>query len=221
MANCKFCGFETKSLGLSMHERFCKANPNKRLHGDGGVKKGNKPWCTGKSLSLEHRNKISESLIGKCNGIGSTPEKEELRKERIRKALENNPKSGGFRLRSGRGQKEWYHSEIAGDVYVRSSYEKRFVLWLDSRQLNWKWNKDFFEYQWENKKRKYYPDFYLPDQNLFVEIKGFKTKKDQAKWNQFPTSLVVIFGKDLEYLEHGGLPEWLNGTVSNTVSRQR
>ncbi len=38
-----------------------------------------------------------------------------------------------------------------------------------------------FQYEW-NGDRTYFPDFYLPEFNVYVEIKGYKTERDEAKW---------------------------------------
>ena len=37
------------------------------------------------------------------------------------------------------------------------------------------------------------PDFYLPEADLFIEIKGrvFDKDKEEAKWNQFPYKLDI------------------------------
>lgn len=108
--------------------------------------------------------------------------------------------AGGLREGSGRGKKCWYESKIAGRVYVRSTYELEYVKWLDSNNINWKGNKEKFEYQWEGKTRYYYPDFYLIDEDCYIEIKGFETKKDKEKWKCFPYKLKILKYKELKEL---------------------
>lgn len=145
----------------------------------------------------ELKKKISESLIGKSKGKALTLEKELERRKKISETMKNNPKAGGLREGSGRGVKTWYESKIAGKVYLRSTYELEYAKWLDNNNVNWKQNSNSFEYFFNNKNRKYYPDFYLIDEDCYVETKGFKTEQDLIKWNNFPHKLKILFGEDL------------------------
>jgi PAB1-binding protein PBP1 len=47
------------------------------------------------------------------------------------------------------------------------------------------------------------PDFYLPGTDEFIEIKGYKTEKDTAKWNQFPADkkLTILMHKELKDMQ--------------------
>lgn len=111
--------------------------------------------------------------------------------------MRKNPLSGGIRLGSGRGHKTWYQSVIAGDVYLRSTYELEYVKWLDCNNIRWKQNSTKFPYHWNGVIRYYYPDFFLIDMNKYVEIKGYKTEQDVAKWEDFPYELEILYGIDL------------------------
>lgn len=35
---------------------------------------------------------------------------------------------------------------------------------------------------------------------MYVEVKGWKTSKDEAKWAAFPRTLIVLSGTDLQKL---------------------
>lgn len=65
--------------------------------------------------------------------------------------------------------------------------------------IKWQRNKDSFAYTFQGKERRYTPDFYLIDDDVYIEIKGYKTEKDDAKWTQFPPhrKLVVLMKKNL------------------------
>ena len=54
-----------------------------------------------------------------------------------------------------------------------------------------------FQYEYEGKTRNYYPDFYLVEDDKYVEIKGYETEKDRAKWTQFKKSLLILKRKEL------------------------
>ena len=53
-----------------------------------------------------------------------------------------------------------------------------------------------FPYNW-NGDRTYFPDFYLPELSEYVEVKGYKTERDVAKWQQFPNKLRLILKEDI------------------------
>jgi hypothetical protein len=201
MYNC-LCGKEfTNRQSFNGHKSHCRINleskgKNVRPSNFGFRKKTTK----GIPLTEEHKEKIANSLLGKSKGTALDPEKEKERRKKISETMKANPSAGGLREGSGRGVKTWYESPIAGRVYLRSTYELIYAKFLDSRQIKWKANKKSFEYLFEDKERRYYPDFYLIDEDCYVEIKGFKTKQDEAKWKVFPHKLKVLFGKDLEKL---------------------
>lgn len=101
-------------------------------------------------------------------------------------------KTGGYRKEAGRGKMGWYRG-----YYCNSSWELVWVIYQLEHGLQFKRNTRGFEYQFENRKYKFYPDFIL-DNGEYVEIKGWVTKKDKEKINQFKHSLKVIRGKDLK-----------------------
>lgn len=90
------------------------------------------------------------------------------------------------------------HKQYNGESF-HGSWEVKYAMWLDQNGIEWIRNKQSFSYVFEGIERKYTPDFYLPAQNTYVEIKGFKTDKDVAKWEQFPAELklLVLMEKDL------------------------
>lgn len=72
------------------------------------------------------------------------------------------------------------------DVLFQGTWELRFAIWCDKNNIKWIKNIDSFNYIYQEKEHKYFPDFYLPETDTYVEIKGFKTEKDDYKWKQFP-----------------------------------
>lgn len=56
-----------------------------------------------------------------------------------------------------------------------------------------------FKYEW-NGNRTYFPDFYLPAFDLYVEIKGYETERDLAKWKYFPYKLKIVRRKEIELM---------------------
>lgn len=81
---------------------------------------------------------------------------------------------------------------------LHGTWELKYAMWLDKQGINWIRCKESFEYEFLNSTRLYTPDFYLIESNTYIEIKGFKTEKDNAKWKQFPKKLIVLTKKELK-----------------------
>ena len=74
------------------------------------------------------------------------------------------------------------NTEYAPGIILESSYEIRTAVILDS--LNIKWIKVRQGYKWDDngKTRRYIPDFYLPDHDVFLDPKNdYLIKKDKRK----------------------------------------
>jgi len=84
-------------------------------------------------------------------------------------------------------------------VDLHGSWELEYAKYLDANSIKWIRNKDTFSYTYDGKDRKYTPDFYLTETDEYIEIKGYKTEKDTAKWLQFPLDrkLKVLMKKEL------------------------
>jgi len=87
------------------------------------------------------------------------------------------------------------------NVKFHRKWELKFAMFLDNLNIEWIRTKRKFPYTFENKRKYYTPDFWLPEFETFIEIKGHPTLKDKEKWMQFKEKLLVISGKDLIELE--------------------
>lgn len=105
---------------------------------------------------------------------------------------------GGFRENSGTSKRGWYKG-----IFCGSSWELAWVIYHLENGIDFKRNTVGFEYTFGGKIRRYYPDFLVGD--TFIEIKNYKTEQVEAKTNQFPNKLSVLYKKDLktifEYVE--------------------
>ena len=157
------------------------------------------PWNKGKSgiYSEEHRKKISDSLKGRNDlGRASTDEKEEERKKKISETMKKNPLSGGLRKGSGRGKKGRFKG-----YWCDSSWELAWVIYNIDHNINFERNDVGFEYEYNGKKRKYYPDFLI--NNCYYEIKGRRSfekmdNENKEKIKQFKFNLNVLYEKDMK-----------------------
>lgn len=82
-------------------------------------------------------------------------------------------KTGGYRTQSGTSK---FHGSWHRGVWMDSSWELLLAKSLDKHQICWERGEKFFDYvDIHGNRRKYYPDFFLPKFNQFVEIKGYWT----------------------------------------------
>lgn len=109
---------------------------------------------------------------------------------------------------NGRGHK----TGIFNDIHYRSSYELLFLRFCERNEINVKSaeSKQFrIRYTIDGKKHWYYPDFYLPDFDIIIEIKPasrIKENKDKfAEANKEVQFLVLteedLLGDDIMYFK--------------------
>jgi hypothetical protein len=98
---------------------------------------------------------------------------------------------GGYRPNSGTSKKGWYKG-----FYCGSSWELAWVIYNLEHGVAFKRNEQGFDYVFEDKARKYYPDFVVGDE--YIEIKGYHSKQFDAKVLQFPFKLNVLHKNELK-----------------------
>lgn len=126
-------------------------------------KTGEKNPFYGKKHSIESLLKMSESRKGKCVGKDNN--------------LYGKPPAVGI----GRGKGSYvFRKQDNSYVYVRSTYESRFVFELENRNILWEYEKRF-----DLGNTTYLPDFYLPEYDLYVEVKGYLSEVAHRKLIKF------------------------------------
>jgi endogenous inhibitor of DNA gyrase (YacG/DUF329 family) len=170
--------------------------------------------CSGKVINLgrvaskDHREKISQIMRKKvkdgelptafksiektkrnceiCQKEFDLSHRTSKRKFCSRECAVKNPKCGGYRRGSGRGKKGWYKG-----YWCDSSWELAWVIYSLDNGLNFSRNTRGFEYAFEGKQRKYYPDYLMEDET-YVEVKGYETEQWKSKLSQFFGRLSVL-----------------------------
>lgn len=102
--------------------------------------------------------------------------------------------TGGFREGGGRGKHGRYHG-----IWCDSSWELAWIIYQEDHGIQFKRYKGYFEYEFEGKKRKYYPDFQLEDGTI-IEIKGYESKLWQAKLRQLPKTVKIQILREKEMM---------------------
>jgi len=179
----------------SQHELYCKDNPNKKnkkpSYGMLGKKGRPNQWTNPNHLISEStREKLSASMTEINKYRWKDPNILDKLKKSMRLAVENNPESY---TSSNRGRTK---QVIYNGIKFQGSWELKFYQWCLDNHINCERNNTGFNYQW-NGERTYFPDFYLPDYNIYVEVKGYKTERDEAKWLQFPNKLIIVEKRDI------------------------
>lgn len=178
---CEHCGKEyTNKSGFSNHVIRCPKNPNKlREH-----------------LTDTGRERLRQSRINQNQIQWADPVFRKQHQEAVVKAVLANPESYSS---SNRGRTKQI---IIDGVKLQGQWEVDFYLWAKEAGLNPIRPTEAFRYTFEGE-RWYHPDFYISSLDLYVEVKGYETDKDRAKWSQFPKKLRIIKALEIKQIRQG------------------
>lgn len=145
-------------------------------------------------ISQDTKEKISKYRTGKFY----TEEQKKNHSDIMKRVVELNPDSYSKNNVVGRVKNIDYNG-----VKLKGSWEVLVAKWLDSYQIKWGHETRYFEYEW-NGVRKYFPDFYLPEYDLYIEVKGYETERDIAKWRSLP-NLIVFKLNEIKLIKNNKL----------------
>jgi pyruvate/2-oxoacid:ferredoxin oxidoreductase beta subunit len=195
MYTCSYCNKICKNKNSHInHERCCPSNPNRNYRSNKLGKKGGNQYTKGtaRPISDETRRKLSEA--GKKQKW--TDERKRKLSESMKKAVEKYPESY---TSSNRGRTK---QVIVDGIKFQGQWELEFYNYCIANNIKIERSNEWFEYEW-NGTRKYFPDFYLPEKNTYVEVKGYETDRDKAKWKYFPKKLKVIKKEEIKKIRKG------------------
>jgi hypothetical protein len=202
MEKCRYCNKECRLYGLKNHELYCTSNPDRKNRSGSnnpnfGKNGGNQHTRAKKEgiivfVSDETRKKMSEASKGRRY----TDEEKRKRSETMQKVVREKPESYSASNVNGRSKKIFYNN-----VWLDSKWEFEFAKWCDDKGINWIRNTNGFEYEWLGK-RIYYPDFYLTDLDIYVEVKGYERDRDREKWKSIQ-NLIIIKKADIKKIKSG------------------
>lgn len=209
---CQFCKKICKNQNsLRNHERLCRLNPNRQEIVSNFIEynkkrkktgiKGTNQYVKAKQLGLpkptisdETRKKLSENTKGR-----KYSEEQRLKHSYImKKTVEKYPDSYTKNNVVGRVKNIIYNG-----IKLKGNWEVIVAKWLDKNEIKWEHETKSFDYEW-NGIRKYYPDFYLPDFDLFIEVKGYQTERDLHKWESVK-NLVVFKLDEIKKIKNNNL----------------
>jgi len=214
---CKECGVKIDERQFNKHKnsKTCSRN-KKRLTNDKNTK--SEKWYESMRKKKEKGTASNQYLKAKELGLPKPEISEETRRKRsksvkeankgrwtesqrikhsiiMKKVVEANPDSYTQNNVCGRVKNVEYNG-----VKLKGSWELKTAKWLDSQSIKWENESQSFPYIWNGKEHRYFPDFYLNDLNVYIEVKGYKTERDEAKWSYFPETLIVIDKKYINQL---------------------
>jgi hypothetical protein len=202
--NCKYCSKTCKNIiSLRGHEIRCSENPNK-------IKT---------KISEETKKKISAIMKVNNSNADRVWKKETIEKLKIISREENKKYWTKERreeqsLRMSKIAKErpdsYSINNVCGRVKIfeyngfklKGNWELKVAKLLDENNIKWTNIIEPFPYFWNNNWHLYFPDFYLPDFDVYIEVKGFQRERDLMKWKSV-NKLIILKKKEIELLSNG------------------
>lgn len=176
MINCKFCNVPKNFRGLKNHEIRCPSNPNR---------------------VVQIPKDLTNIILANKTKIWSAEQRAKHSVSMKRAVLENqNSYSSSNRGRTKQIEKH--------GLKFQGNWELIYYEWCLKENIKIVRCEERFPYEWKGI-RSYNPDFYLPDQDLYIEVKGYETDRDRAKWRDFPKALKIIRAKEIRELCVGSL----------------
>lgn len=179
---CEFCNITFPSIrSCGQHRPYCEKNPDK----------SRTAWNKDKTMHNDIRlAKTSETRLDRFRQGITKPyiriwtDADKLKHSEIMsKVAQENPDAY-----SGRYNRYGVKEKICLNGFrVLGSWEETFVNYCYTNDIQIDQPKVPFSYMFEGKEHHYYPDFYLSEYNLYVEVKGLELEKDVAKWHALTT----------------------------------
>lgn len=193
---CQYCSKECKNLNsLKQHEKRCKSNPNRLdMSGPNNPRyglKGSNQFTKAKELGKEIKvsDKTREKLRKANTGYAWSNERKEAHSKRMRQAVLDNPDSYSASNVSGRVKTY----EFDGFKF-KGTWELKVAKFLKEHNIKYTNKIKPIPYEWEGSEHLYFPDFYLPTYDFYIEVKGYKRDRDLCKWKALEN--LVVLEKD-------------------------
>lgn len=161
-----------------------------------------------KRHGIKRRTK-SEARMGKLNPIYGVGHTEETR-EKMSQAFVNGRKVG-YNTHWGKGS--YYDTPNQRRVWMRSGWEVKTANYLTEKDIDW-----YYEYKWlpVTESMSYLPDFYLPEFDCYIEVKGRKKDKNMEKFELAQKKYKVLLWDGEELLKRG----IINNSGSTEINRR-
>lgn len=201
---CPICSKEPKRPDTKFCSIKCRAEFQKgKRFGGPKIKHLPKPCPQCKNIFKPYRGSqifCSQSCSGKANiqeciskgftskGLKRSKAQRKLISDRAKQLYQgkNNPNYGN---KAAHGKGTWHLTWEKKKVWLRSSWELKYAIYLDAKKIKYEVEHKTFEikYRYNNKLKEgtYTPDFFLIESNKFIEIKGWWRDDAKSKYKAF------------------------------------
>jgi hypothetical protein len=193
--NSNYCSFECQFENITFEDL------KQKTYGPGHLKFIYKKLLTEDFFINNYvKTKKSFAVLCKENGIAFGTlfkyfNKYNLKRKTVSEVLKGREFSFEHRLKIREATK---NGSFYSNIHFRSSWEANFAKWCDLSSIKWKYESKEFLLNINNKDTKYTPDFYLPEFDLWIEVKGRWIRDAQTKFQEFKKIYpnIMLFNKE-------------------------
>ena len=153
-------------------------------------------------VSDETKQKIGYKSTINNNNYWKNPMNRIKQSNSMKKAVLENPDSYSSENISGRVKSYESVDSFNNKTKLKGKWELKVANFLTKKNIRWTNKVEPSSYFWSNNWHLYFPDFYLPDKNIYLEIKGFQRDRDEQKWKYFKEKLIILKRKEISDLEN-------------------
>lgn len=166
---CHFCGSKrNNSNSLKNHERCCPCNPDRKYKNGMTGKKGSNQFLKAKELGLPIPK---GTMTGKASPFAGKKHSNKTKEVMSKKRSLNNKG----------GRSKWF--KVNG-IKVQGTWERDIAKILTEKKISWlkpTTARHSFRYISNDIERTYTPDFYLEEEDIYLEVKGHWWGNDKQK----------------------------------------
>lgn len=200
----------TKALKVANSKPRTKEHRRKLGLAHRGVKASEK---TREQMAASHRDrflKIDESH--QCKMCGSTKHTYAQHQRRVVAARKKSKKwkesvlAANTRREYSVARFGQFYDGLDEQIWMRSGWEVKFADWLDRNGIEWQYEPKHFPVgkgPWSG--MNYTPDFYLPNWDLYIELKGWLRKADEKRLQVFISRYPKVASGSWVMLRYEGL----------------
>ena len=162
-----------------------------------GPPKGYIPWNKGLTKETDARVKKNTDSLLKAYKSGKIKPYNRIG---IQSIEQRQATSARMSLNNPGGKSKWF--EVAGKK-VQGTWERNIALKFEETNVIWekpKTNNDIWKYVLDGKIKSYSPDFYLPEYDIWLEVKGYWWGNDKEKMDivqkTYPYRKILIIEKE-------------------------
>jgi len=151
----------------------------------------------GKHHSENMRNNQSKRMVDRWKNMT----KEDIKKQ-SKKTYKTAIKNGAYSKRGGYSRSNGGKRKDLNNVYFRSSWESNYARYLNLFKIEWEYEPKRFLFESIKRGiRSYAPDFRLPKENKWIEVKGWLDKQSKTKLKRFKKYYPDEFEKTIMVIE--------------------